>query len=76
MRASKRGSWRSLSKSGSPLIHAIRQHRTVNREGNPLFGGGPQEFDGCVPCFQQVLTDNNPNVLAVFTEERPPPSAA
>jgi hypothetical protein len=48
-------------------------YHEVNRLGSPLFGGGPQAFDGSVACFQQVLTDNNLNVLAVFTEETPPP---
>jgi hypothetical protein len=41
-------------------------------QGTPLFGGGHQGWKGSVDCFEQVLTDNNFNVLAVFAEMSPP----
>jgi hypothetical protein len=41
-------------------------------QGTPLFGGGHPEWKGSVVCFEQVLTDKDFNVLAVFTDMRPP----
>jgi trypsin-like peptidase len=39
--------------------------------GVPLFGGGRPGWKGSVVCFEQVLTDKDFNVLAVFTEMDP-----
>ena len=41
-------------------------------QGTPLFGGGHPGWKGSVVCFEQVLTDGDFNVVAVFTEMYPP----
>ncbi|MGO9865057.1 MAG: serine protease [Terriglobales bacterium] len=41
-------------------------------QGIPLFGKGHPEWRGAVGCFEQIVTDKEFNVLAVFTEMRPP----
>jgi hypothetical protein len=40
--------------------------------GIPLFGGGRPVWKGPVACFEQILTDQDFNVLFVFTEIQPP----
>jgi len=44
--------------------------------GIPLFGGGHPEWSGSVACFEQVLTDDDFNVVAVFVELVPPDNCA
>lgn len=41
-------------------------------QGVPLFGKGHAEWKGAVDCVEQIVTDKDFNVLAVFTEMRPP----
>jgi hypothetical protein len=41
-------------------------------QGTPLFGGGHPAWKGPVVCFEQILTDKDFNVLAVFAEMSPP----
>lgn len=40
-------------------------------QGVLLFGGGHPVWKGAVPCFEQILTDHDFNVLFAFTEMTP-----
>jgi hypothetical protein len=43
-------------------------------QGSPLFGGGHPGWKGSVVCREQIITDKDFNVLATFSEQRPPES--
>jgi len=49
-----------------------RCHYGEYSQGTPLFGEGHNVWNGSVVCFEQILTDEDFNVLSVFTEMHPP----
>jgi Trypsin-like peptidase domain len=76
------GSWTFEGLIGEKYLFA----RTFGTEGDqceyeehssviPLFGGGYGDWQGLVPCTEQVVTDKAFNVLADFLEVTPPPLA-
>jgi len=49
-----------------------RCHWEEYSQGTPLFGGGHPAWNGSVDCYEQILTDKEFNIVAVFTELYPP----